>query len=120
MNNRFVINYTPGPTFLHQLSGFTKVFLFIVMTVAIIATYDVRILWPLCIISVIEMVSMKPNWKPIIFMFLFTFITVTVIGNIMLFVVSPDAGTFPKNGSGISMLSGSNVRLPLLPSWPSH
>ena len=70
MNNRFVINYTPGPTFLHQLSGFTKVFLFIVMTVAIIATYDVRILWPLCIISVIEMVSMKPNWKPIIFMFL--------------------------------------------------
>ena len=66
MNNRFVINYTPGPTFLHQLSGFTKVFLFIVMTVAIIATYDVRILWPLCIISVIEMVSMKPNWKPLV------------------------------------------------------
>ncbi|MBQ7058947.1 MAG: energy-coupling factor transporter transmembrane protein EcfT [Firmicutes bacterium] len=92
MNNRFVINYTPGPTFLHQLSGFTKVFLFIVMTVAIIATYDVRILWPLCIISIAEIVSMKPNWKPIIFMFLFTFFTVTIIGNIMLFVVSPDAG----------------------------
>lgn len=92
MNNRFVINYTPGPTYLHQLSGFTKVFLFIIMTVAIIATYDVRILIPLGLINLAEIISMKPNWKPIIFMFLFTFFTVTVIGNIMLFVVSPDAG----------------------------
>lgn len=92
MNNRFVINYTPGPTFLHQLSGFTKVFLFIVMTVAIISTYDVRLLWPLLIINAAEVISMKPNYKPIVFIFLFTFITVTVIGNIMLFLVSPDAG----------------------------
>ena len=92
MNNRFVINYTPGPTYLHQLSGFTKVLLFIVMTVAIISTYDVRILWPLFFICLAQMISMKPNWKPIIFMFLFTFVTVTLLGNVMLFVVSPDAG----------------------------
>ena len=92
MNNRLVINYRPGPTFLHKLSGFTKVFLFLVMTVAIISTFDIRLLVPLLIINVLEIVSMKPNYKPIFIMFGFTFIMVTVIGNIMLFLVSPDAG----------------------------
>lgn len=92
MNNKLVINYTPGPTFLHKLSGFTKVFLFLVMTVAIISTFDIRLLIPLLIINIIEIVSMKPNYKPIIFMFLLSFIMVTVIGNIMLLLVSPDAG----------------------------
>ena len=92
MNNKLVINYTPGPTFLHKLSGFTKVFLFLVMTVAIISTFDVRILVPLLIINVIEIISMKPNYKPIVVMFTITFITVTVIGNVMLYAVSPEAG----------------------------
>ena len=92
MNNKFVINYTPGPTFLHKRTGFTKVFLFLVMTAAIISTFDIRILVPLLIINVIEVVSMKPNWKPILIMFAITFVTVTLIGNIMLFLVSPAAG----------------------------
>ena len=92
MNNRLVINYTPGPTMLHQLTGFTKVFTFLIMTVAIICTYDVRILIPLMIINFIAIASMKPNYKPIVIMFAISFIMVTVIGNIMLFFVSPDAG----------------------------
>ncbi len=92
MNNKFIVSYTPGPTFLHQRTGFTKVFLFLVMTAAIISTFDVRILVPLLIINVIEILSMKPNWKPIIVIFSITFVTVTLIGNIMLFLVSPGAG----------------------------
>lgn len=92
MNNRFVINYTPGPTFFHKLSGFTKVFLLLVMTAAIISTFDIRLLVPLLILNVLEIVSMKPNYKPLLIMFGFTFITVTCIGNIMLFIVSPEAG----------------------------
>lgn len=92
MNNRIVINYTPGPTFLHKLSGFTKVFLFLVMSAAIISTFDIRVLIPLLLINLIEIISMKPNWKPIIIVFSITFVTVTLIGNIMLFFVSPAAG----------------------------
>ncbi|MBP0969088.1 MAG: energy-coupling factor transporter transmembrane protein EcfT [Oscillospiraceae bacterium] len=92
MNNKLVINYIPGPTVLHKLTGFTKVLLFLVMTVAIIATYDIRILIPLLIINIIEIISMKPNYKPICTMFLITFVTVTLLGNVMLFIVSPDAG----------------------------
>ena len=92
MNNRLVINYTPGPTMLHRLTGFTKVFLFIAMTVAIIATYDIRILIPLFLINLAEMISMKPNYKPIVIMFAITFVTGTLLGNVMLFLVSPDVG----------------------------
>ena len=92
MNNRLVINYVPGPTFMHQRTGFTKVFLFLAMTLAIMMTFDIRILVPLFIISIIQIISMKPNWKPIVFMFLFSFITISIIGTIMLFVVSPQAG----------------------------
>ena len=92
MNNKLVINYTPGPTFLHKLTGFTKVFSFLMMTVAIICTYDIRLLIPLLIINIIEIISMKPDYKPIVIMFAITFVTVTLIGNIMLFVVSPNVG----------------------------
>lgn len=92
MNNRMVINYTPGPTFIHKLSGFTKVFLFLAMTFAIISTFDIRILVPLLLFSVAQIVSMKPNYKPILIVWLITFVTVTLIGNVMLFFVSPEAG----------------------------
>ena len=101
MNNRMVINYTPGPTLLHKLSGFTKVFLFLVMTVAIIATYDICILVPLLILNIIEIVSMKPNYKPILIVFAITFVTVTLLGNVMLFLVSPDAGLNNVGGNHI-------------------
>ena len=92
MNNKLVINYTPGPTLIHKLSGFTKVFLFLVMTVAIISTFDIRILVPLLLINVAEIISMKPNYKPLVVVFSITFVTVTLIGNLMLFAVSPEAG----------------------------
>ncbi len=92
MNNKLVINYTPGPTLIHKLSGFTKVFLFLVMTVAIISTFDIRILVPLLLINVAEIISMKPNYKPLAVVFSITFVTVTLIGNLMLFAVSPEAG----------------------------
>ena len=92
MNNRLVINYTPGPTLIHRLSGFTKVFLFLVMTLATMVTFDIRILIPIFVINVIEIISMKPNYKPIIVMFMITFVTVTLIGNVMLFLVTPEAG----------------------------
>lgn len=106
MNNRFVINYTPGPTFFHKLSGFTKVFLFLTMTAAIISTFDIRILVPLLIVNLIEIITMKPNFKPIVIMFSITFITVTVIGNIMLFFVSPEAGLNNVGASTIIWQSG--------------
>ena len=40
MNNRFLINFTPGSTMMHKLTGGTKVLLFALFTIAIIATIN--------------------------------------------------------------------------------
>ena len=92
MNNKFVINFTPGTTMMHKLTGGTKVLLFILFTIAIIVTFDVRVIACLAILPIIAIISMKPNYKPIRFMLVFMLITVGLIGSIMLLLVSPDAG----------------------------
>lgn len=92
VNNRIVINYVPGSTVLHKLTGGTKVALYIVLTVFIIMNFDLRLLLPMVALSLAAIISMKPNYKPILFLFGFMFITVCIIGNIMLFIVSPNAG----------------------------
>lgn len=92
MNNKFVINFVPGSTPVHKLTGGTKVVLFLLFTIAIIATFDIRIIIPLMVFPVAAIISMKPNYKPLLFLFGFMFITVGIIGNIMLFFFSPDAG----------------------------
>lgn len=92
MNNRLVINFVPGNTVIHKLTGSTKVTLFILLTAAIIATFDIRILVPLTVFPIWAIISMRPNYKPLAFMFAFMFFTVGIVGQIMLFFVSPDAG----------------------------
>lgn len=92
MNNRLVINFVPGSTTLHKMTGGTKVVLFLLFTIAIIATFDIRIIIPLMILPVAAIISMKPNYKPVLFLFLFMAVTMGIIGNAMLLAVSPDAG----------------------------
>lgn len=92
MNNKLVINFIPGDTVLHKMTGGTKVLLFVLFTIAIIATFDIRVILPLMVLPIAAIISMKPNYKPLQFLFLFMFITVGIIGNVMLLLVSPDAG----------------------------
>ena len=92
MNNRFVINYVPGNTMMHRLTGGTKVSLFILYNIAVIATFDIRILAVLLIPPIAAIISMKPYYKPLIVMYSFMFVTVGVIGNVMLMFFAPDAG----------------------------
>lgn len=92
MNNRFVINFTPGETTMHKLNGATKVMLFVVITALIIATFDIRVHIPIFIACTAAIVSMKPNWKPLMFMYGFLLLVVGIWGSIMLFFVAPEAG----------------------------
>lgn len=92
MNNRFVINYVPGSTMMHRLTGGTKVSLFILYNIAVIATFDIRILAVLLFPPIAAIISMKPYYKPLIVMYSFMFVTVGVIGNVMLMFFAPDAG----------------------------
>jgi energy-coupling factor transport system permease protein len=92
MNNRFVINYAPGATAIHRLNGTTKVLLFLVMTVYVIMSFDVRILAPMFILCTGLIVSMKPHWKPILFVVAFMTVMAGILGSLLIILVKPEAG----------------------------
>lgn len=92
MNNRFMINYIPGTTPLHRLNGATKVIGFFVMILFIIMTFDIRLMACMFVFSFACIISMKPNWKPIIFAFCFMTIMAGVIGSLLVVLVRPSMG----------------------------
>jgi energy-coupling factor transporter transmembrane protein EcfT len=119
VNNKLVINFTPGSTMLHKMTGGTKVLLFVLFTVAVIATFDIRVLLPLMAVPVAAIISMKPNYKPLAFLFGFTFVTVGVIGSIMLIAVSrcrPDPRRLPYGDLAAERQALYHKRNALVPS----
>lgn len=92
MNNRFLINFQPGDTMLHKLTGTTKVRLFLVLTVYLIMSWDLRLIVPVLIAGIVGLVSMRPNWKLIRVMFIF-FIVVNLLNLFLFFIADPDIGT---------------------------
>lgn len=100
MNDKLIINLVPGDTFLHKLSGASKTRMFAVLIVVTIMTFDVRIMIPLLILSLVAFFSVKPDWKQIWWL-----VVLVVIGNItnlvLYWLASPDAGMEYSNGSTV-------------------
>ena len=100
MNDKLIINLVPGDTFLHKLSGASKTRMFAALVVVTIMTFDVRILLPLLVISLIAFFSVKPDWKQIWWL-----VVLVVVGNItnlvLYWLASPDAGMEYSNGSTV-------------------
>ena len=92
MNNRFVVNYSPGNTALHRLNGATKVSGFLLITVYVIMTFDLRVMIPMFLVSAAGIVSMKPNYKPILFMAGFMFVMQGILGSAMIILLRPSSG----------------------------
>jgi energy-coupling factor transport system permease protein len=92
MNNRFVINYAPGATAMHRLNGTTKALLFLTMTVYVIMSFDVRVLAPMFVLCLGLIVSMKPHWKPILFVTAFMTVMAGILGSLLIILVRPEAG----------------------------
>lgn len=91
MSNQLLINLIPGNTFLHKLTGTTKVRLFIILLIYLIMSFDLRLIFALCTISLTGLFSLKPKWKTIKYFFIITFIMNSI--NIVLFwLVNPDIG----------------------------
>ena len=84
--NNFIINLIPGETFLHKLSGTTKVRLFLILIVFLIATFDLRLILPIFILSIIGLISLKPNWKQL--RYIFVVVLLMNLFNIFLFYIA--------------------------------
>lgn len=84
--NNFIINLIPGDTFLHKLSGTTKVRLFLILIVFLIATFDLRLILPIFILSIIGLISLKPNWKQL--RYIFVVVLLMNLFNIFLFYIA--------------------------------
>ncbi len=91
LNKRLFINIIPGNTFLDKLSGTTKVRLFFALVILLVATWDMRIILPALAVSIVGLVSIKPNKKLVLG--LVGFVTLMNLFNLFLvWVVMPDSG----------------------------
>ncbi len=91
MNNQMLINLIPGDTFLHKLTGKTKVRMFILLIIFIIMSFDLRLLLPLGILSVVGLISLKPRWRTLRYFFFIAAI-MNLINVFLYYFVNPDIG----------------------------
>lgn len=91
MINRMLINLVPGDSFLHALSGTTKVRLFVVLLVYIIMSFDLRLIVPLFIMSVVALISLKPNWR-LVKVFLIVVLLMNLLNIVMFWLADPTIG----------------------------
>jgi energy-coupling factor transport system permease protein len=105
MNDQMLINLVPGSTFVHQLTGKTKVRTFIILIVYIIMSFDIRLLFPLCVISLIGLISLKPKWKTLKYFFIIAGV-MNLINVFLFWLVNPGIGSFWYGG-------GETILVPL-------
>lgn len=60
-----MIKFSPGDTFIEGMTGSTKVRLFLICTVYLIMSFDLRLILPMFFASLIVLISVKPKWKTI-------------------------------------------------------
>ena len=98
MDNRLLINLIPGDTFLHKLTGKTKVRTFLILLVYIIMSFDLRLILPLFILSIIGLVSVKPNWKVIRY-FIIIIGAMNVLNIVLFWLADPAIGSMWCGGT---------------------
>ncbi|MSS58299.1 energy-coupling factor transporter transmembrane protein EcfT [Erysipelotrichaceae bacterium Oil+RF-744-GAM-WT-6] len=100
MNNRLFINLHPGTTYIDKLTGKTKVRLFLLFIVILIATWDLRIILPLFVLFLIALLSLHPSWKRIRPLVIFV-VAVNLLNLFLMWLVEPDYGLQMVGGSTI-------------------
>lgn len=100
MNERLFINLHPGTTFLDRLTGKSKVRLFLVNILILIATWDIRVILPLFILYLIALFSIHPSWKRIRGLVIFV-ILVNLFNLFLMWLVEPDYGASIVGGSTV-------------------
>jgi len=86
-----LFSYNYEDTFIHRLSGFTKLICFLLLTFAIMFSYDIRVILGVLIFSVVLLKISKIQWKQIKLMVLYVLIFL-VINALITFLFMPEQG----------------------------
>lgn len=104
MKNQFIINLVPKDTFIHRLTGKTKVLLFISFIFYTLISFDLRLLLPLFIVTFPVLKSLKPNWKVVISLFAFIFF-MNFINLIIYWLVDQNIGNYYTNSKNTILIT---------------
>lgn len=87
-----VLSYEEKDTWIHRLSGVTKLIFFLLWSIVSMISYDTRVLLVMLVFSLIIFAMSKTKWKQIgaVFKFIMLFLGINLIA---IFVFSPGQGT---------------------------
>lgn len=100
MDDRLFINLTPGHTYLDRLTGKTKVRLFFAFIILLIATWDIRIIFPTMLVAMFGLFSLRAKLKSVKAITIFVILT-NLFNLFLIWVVSPDYGASICGGSTV-------------------
>lgn len=86
-----LFSYNYEDTFIHRLSGFTKLICFLLLTFAIMFSYDIRVILGVLIFSAVLLKISKIRWSQIKLMVLYVLIFL-VINALITFLFMPEQG----------------------------
>ncbi|MCD7863426.1 MAG: energy-coupling factor transporter transmembrane protein EcfT [Lachnospiraceae bacterium] len=92
MAAKTVLNYIERKSFVHDLTGVTKLAFFLLFTFASMLTYDTRVLLGLLIISCLAFRFSHIKFKEVRFMMVFMLVFL-LMNNIFIYLFNPDQGT---------------------------
>ncbi|HZJ58070.1 MAG TPA: energy-coupling factor transporter transmembrane component T [Clostridia bacterium] len=101
-----LLNLIPGDTYLHKLTGKTKVRSFVILLVYIIMSFDLRLLLPLLVAGIIGLISLRPQWKTLRYFFIIV-AAVNLLNILLFWLVNPDIGAYWCGGSRTVLVSFS-------------
>ena len=87
-----LFSFDKSNTFVHRLSGVTKLLCFILLTTAVMVTYDIRVLAVIFVFAMIMVKISKISFKAIKPMLIYVFIFL-VLNFILTFLFAPDYGS---------------------------
>lgn len=100
MDEKLFITLTPGKTFIDKLTGKTKVRLFVCLIFILTFTWDVRIMIPIFLLSIITLLSIKPDKKKNIAIIIFVLL-MNLFNLFLTWIIKPNYG--------LEMVGGSTV-----------
>ncbi len=87
-----VLTYEKKNTWIHELSGVTKLVFFLLWSVTSMISYDTRVLLTMFVLSIVILRASKTEWRQVgtVFKFILLFLTINIIA---IFFFSPYQGT---------------------------